>query len=202
MVVAFHGLGDTGEHFVHTYAGSRFKPLPPPGGYPADSALDHGFLLVAPDCPTSSWGGQYFAHNALLVAEMVRQVESRYCVDTHRVYCLGFSNGAYFVGNLYLYSGFAGPGAVPGWVNPFAACIANSGGLSFPPRGDVSKSSPKPPIWVIWGSNDPANSGRPLADLLQSNGWPVKAEEVPGAGHYGLVSGDDLWAYFSPLRSP
>jgi predicted esterase len=214
LLVAFHGLGDTAMNFTHTCGYDTEAP------HLADDAGQYGFILAAPEPYDPSgetldpmgqpdlssthpahWGGAPFADNVKLVDRLVKDVSSKYRIDAHRIYCFGFSNGAIFVGDLYMYSNYTGSGAVAGWSNPFAACIANSGGAESP-SGDVGHDSPKPPIWVVWGGADGSNSGESLVDVLKSGGWPVTSTIEPGKGHHCLVHGSDLWSYYSKNRTP
>ena len=90
MIIAFHGLGGTSSSIV------------------SDMQLDgladrSGVIVVAPqgrlsEFKRSSWGmsDEYSAPDAEFVDQIMHQLNDDLCIDEHRVFAMGFSNGSIF----------------------------------------------------------------------------------------------------------
>jgi len=93
LVVAFHGAGANGS-FMESYSGLSKV---------ADKA---GFIVAYP----SAWGSHPFwslnddapngRQDGAFVADLLDQIEDQFCVDTHRIYATGVSNGGGFTARI------------------------------------------------------------------------------------------------------
>jgi polyhydroxybutyrate depolymerase len=82
-VLLFHGFGSDGRAFA---ALTRM---------PAEGAA-RGVIVVTPDGPGNTWQLSGTGTDAAFVDAIVAALEQTLCVDLHRVYAAGFSQGAAF----------------------------------------------------------------------------------------------------------
>ncbi len=83
LVLAFHGFGDDGKSFA------ALTRMPAEGGR-------RDFIVVTPDGPNHTWQLTGTGTDAAFVDAIVASVSKTLCVDRHRVYAAGFSQGAAF----------------------------------------------------------------------------------------------------------
>ena len=69
-----------------------------PGGRP--SAAEHGFIVVFPQGVDRRWDFGSGSPDVAWLREVVADVSAGWCVDPHRVYAEGYSNGAMMVERL------------------------------------------------------------------------------------------------------
>jgi polyhydroxybutyrate depolymerase len=93
LVVAFHGAGANGS-FMESYSGL------------SSVADKNGFIVAYP----SAWGSHPFwslndeapngTQDRTFVSDLLDLIEDQYCVDTHRIYATGVSNGGGFAARI------------------------------------------------------------------------------------------------------
>lgn len=135
VIFAFHGGGGSGAA-----ARTDFK---------LEAAVNNGAILVYPDNCTNYGSG----NDVAFFDAMVKDIESKYCIDTRRIFVTGFSMGGIFVNGLGCLRGgsvvrgiipVAGSGPNPNMGPASEADIACPSGT---PTGDV-------PTMVIHGTAD------------------------------------------------
>ena len=179
LVIFLHGVVKVGTTWQHTQqqAAARFAKqngfaaLMPRGRVGAGSTkfADHW------NWPTSAAGQK--EHEAAVIDEWMAAkdaLEQKNGKPFARVYVFGFSAGAYYAASLALrgrlpvqgYGIFAGGGA-PKHVERWARGV-----------------SPKPPIYVGWGTKDKARKDpQKLARALRAMSWKHRAVGRRGVGH-------------------
>jgi poly(3-hydroxybutyrate) depolymerase len=191
VVLAFHGLGDSGEGFRWGL-----------GDFPALS----GATVVLPDalpcfdtggapCWPAEAGAPNLATELAFVEDLVHRVAQRFPVDRDRVYALGYSNGAGWTVRLVLSRPDLVRGAivVAGFDPTRAFARDRNGFLALPltPVGPSGAEAPadRPPLALIHGGVDevvPPRLGRELVERLRALGWDeelLRFESIQGAGH-------------------
>ena len=83
LVVEFHGYGSTAAQFA------QLTRMPQAGPR-------HGYIVVTPQGPGSTWQLSGTGTDAHYIEVLLASVEESLCVDLHRVYAMGFSQGAAF----------------------------------------------------------------------------------------------------------
>jgi polyhydroxybutyrate depolymerase len=149
LLFDFHGAGGTGAG-QSTYSGVY-------------AVADQGeFVVVSPDADPvrRTWdfdGGE----DADFVAAMVSNLETRVCLDTSRIYAMGFSDGATFANVLACEEGFnlAGIGIVAG----------GGSARNCEPRGPLD-------VMIMHGTDDPI---LPYAGI-QPDQWAADWAELNG----------------------
>lgn len=183
-----------------------------------------GFILLVPDAPvgnsgwrnwfvntSTGWPGtdgqsDSIRNNLKLVLQSLDEVKSKYNIDLKRMYCAGFSKGSTFTWIVAADSGIST--VLPGYVSPFAAYGASSGG--HPYNSAPTTSSPKRPIWGICGTNDSGNFSWVQSSVNEflNAGWAGSIfTAANGVGHdwcwkdsykptYSPATPDDLFDWF------
>ncbi len=83
LVLAFHGYGSDGREFA------RLTKLP-------DSGARRGVVVLTPSGPNHTWQLSGTGSDAAAIDRLVASTEKSRCIDLHRVYAAGFSQGAAF----------------------------------------------------------------------------------------------------------
>jgi len=209
MLFAFHGAGGNGANFI---AATDLT----------STASANAFVLVGPEGFNAGWfvqgqegwpatdGNETSMQNdAELTLRIMEEVGLDYWINTGRVYAVGHSRGAAFVGLMAMLSG--GMSIASGlWETPFAAYGINAGYDGTGGQISLSMASPKRPLWVIHGTSDgvvPYSYGADFATALDDAGWEVTFTAVAGATHAWLwrpqygQSNQDLWDFLcAPSR--
>jgi len=169
LILFLHGAGERGSNVWQVT-----KHGPPKI---AKQTTNFPFIVVAPQCPKKKiWS------NDLLLA-LLDEVETKYAVDTHRVYLTGISMGGFGTWSL----GLSHP-------ERFAAIapICGGGELITPLLTLVYNNEHTPflktlPIWAFHGGKDPVvpvQESERLVDYLKAHGVPdVKLTIYPEAQH-------------------
>lgn len=138
----------------------------------------HSVISVHPRSPDQAWDVGTCCTNYVLgrrrdetvfVKELLKDVESKVCVDTHRVYTAGFSNG-----------GMLSQMLACKMADVFAAAAPMASTLTIPP-GECNPSRPIP-IYMINGTADPL-VGYSATSL--SGGLPVQQSFTTWAARDG-----------------
>jgi predicted peptidase len=163
LILFLHGAGERGSN-VWLVA----KHGPPK----IDTAeTNFPFIVVSPQCPE----GKIWSNDLLLA--LLDEIETKYAVDTHRVYLTGLSMGGFGTWSL----GLSHP-------ERFAAIAPMCGGGEFitPLLADKSKLATLP-VWAFHGAKDPVvpveESERMVNLLKKSGGREVKLTVYPEAQH-------------------
>jgi predicted peptidase len=172
LVVVLHGAGHRGnDGLTHTPILETFL-------IEADFQNRHPCFVLAPQCPVNmTWySGSNNAMNSA-VTELIAMIESRYMIDSSRVYLMGHSMGAY---GCWHYAT-----TMP---SRFAAVIAVAGG------GDESRAAlaAQTPIWAIHGEDDkviPLAESQAMVDAINAQGGEATLTLLPKVGH-------DSWKVF------
>jgi predicted peptidase len=135
---------------------------------PALRALDA--VVVAPDCPTSSWGD---AESEQGVMALLERVLSEYAIDRRRILVTGFSMGGR--GTWFMSSHHA---------DLFTAAIP----IAAPSGGDTNEPGTLP-TYVIHSRDDevvPFGPAERHARELQAKGRPLVFEAIDAGGHFQM----------------
>jgi poly(3-hydroxybutyrate) depolymerase len=119
-------------------------------------------------CPEGSW--YKWDHDASWVLEQVRDVIATYPIDPSRVYLVGWSGGATFIGQ-----------HLPAWSSVFAATVIHGGGVQ--PRSQECPDRPFPAYFLV-GDANPAHGGmKRLRAYFEDCGQEVRWDLLRGANH-------------------
>jgi predicted peptidase len=168
LILFLHGIGECGTDVWRT---AIHGPLNYVKKHP-----DFPFIFISPQCPV----GDKWSNEAVL--RVLNDVDSRYAVDTNRIYLTGLSQGGFGVWNL-----------ATTYPQRFAAVAPISGG------GDVlgfivdqwNKERTEPmrhlPFWVFHGGEDPvvpvSEDIRMVAALKKFGDTDVKLTIYPEGKH-------------------
>jgi predicted peptidase len=161
LVLFLHGAGERGTNLQ----------IVAKHGPPKIDLAKNEFITVAPQCPS----GQIWSNDLLLA--LLDEIESKYAVDTKRVYLTGLSMGGFGTWSL----GLSHP-------EKFAAIAPICGGGDFitPLLADKAKLVSLP-IWAFHGGKDPVvpleESERMVNCLKKMGVNEVKLTVYPEAGH-------------------
>ncbi|MEO8971867.1 MAG: PHB depolymerase family esterase [Ktedonobacteraceae bacterium] len=156
VVLAFHGFGGDASGMD---LGSGFSPL----------ADQQDFIAVYPQGLPQGVGGRPFwasvgpidfgVDDVLFVSDVLNDLQSKFCVDTHRIYVTGFSNGGGMSGFLAC--------RLAGRIAAFAPLSGNF----YDPPGGCHPGRPVPML-DFHGSADPLlpYNGIPTS---QNAAWPL-----------------------------
>ncbi|MDD5139969.1 MAG: alpha/beta hydrolase-fold protein [Verrucomicrobiales bacterium] len=179
LILFLHGAGERGSHLRLVT-----KHGPPKMG---TTGANLPFIVVSPQCPKGKiWS------NDLLLAQL-DDIESRYAVDTHRVYLTGLSMGGFGTWSL----GLRHP-------ERFAAIAPVCGGASLIELHLADKSKLMHlPVWVFHGAKDPVipleESERAVNCLKKLGVREVKFTVYPKALHdswTATYANPELFAWF------
>lgn len=119
-------------------------------------------------CPDGSW--YQWRHDPGWVREQVREVMRAHPIDSSRVYLVGWSGGATFIGK-----------HVQEWPGMFAAIVIHGGGV--PPRSDDCPGQPLPAYFLVGDENPAHGAARRLRAYFASCEQEVVWDLVRGANH-------------------
>lgn len=161
LVVVLHGDTDTARE-----RGNKWR-----------AAIERrGWALLALDCPDElgcpdgSW--YKWDHDPRWVHEQVREVAERHRIDASRIYLVGWSGGATFIGE-----------HLQVWPSLFAAVVIHGGGVE--PEHDDCPDRPFPAYFLV-GDKNPAHGGeKRLRAYFTECKQEVRWDLVRGANHAG-----------------
>ena len=167
LMLFLHGAGERGTNVQRVAIHGPLKLV--------KQGKDFPFLIVAPLCPT----GEHWEDEPLL--QLLEQVETKFAVDTNRVYLTGLSMGGYGTWRL-------------GLTHPekFAALVPICGGgqvIDVLLAGSGRKVNPLKalPVWAFHGAKDPVvpleESERMVNALKKSGATEAKLTVYPEATH-------------------
>lgn len=138
------------------------------------AAAARGWELLALDCPKSLGceGGSWYKWNgsASWLREQVREVTQKKKIDTSRIFLVGWSGGATYIGM-----------HAQEWPQMFAAVVIHGGGV--PPREDDCPDRRFPAYFLV-GDKNPAHGGaKRLRSYFDRCGQEVIWDLIPGANH-------------------
>jgi poly(3-hydroxybutyrate) depolymerase len=119
-------------------------------------------------CPDGSW--YKWDHDPGWIREQVREVFARAPIDPSRIYLVGWSGGATFIGK-----------HVQNWPLMFAAIVLHGGGV--PPRRDDCPDAPLPAYFLVGDRNPGHGAARRLRAYLEGCGEEVGWDLLAGANH-------------------
>jgi poly(3-hydroxybutyrate) depolymerase len=159
LVVVLHGDTDNGRERATKWRAA---------------VMQRGWALLSLDCPEQlgcSDGSWYkWRHDPGWVREQVREVVARTRIDTSRIYLVGWSGGATFIGK-----------HLDEWPRMFAATVIHGGGV--PPKSSECPSRAFPAYFLV-GDKNPAHGGaKRLRAYFESCGQDVRWDLLPGANH-------------------
>ena len=169
LVVALHPGGERVVNY-----GSRFMAQ-----VVSPALRDLGAIIVAPDCPTRSWGD---AVSDRAVMALIDAVRHEYAIDPQRILVTGFSMGGR--GTWFMASHHA---------DLFTAAIPMAAPLGDEPVDRLGLI----PTYIIHSVDDqvvPFGPAERNARQLETLGRTIRFEELRGLGHY------DMGGYVESLR--
>jgi len=176
LLMFLHGAGERGANLQVVATHGPLSHVKRGTNFP--------FIIVAPQCPA----GQRWDSGAL--ARLLDHVESKYAVDTNRVYLTGLSMGGYGTWEMGLR-----------YPERFAAIAPVCGGVSlidtYVAWNDHGDKIKRLPIWAFHGAKDdvipPDESARAITELREQGLPRLKLTVYPETGH-------DSWkqAYADP----
>lgn len=159
LVVVLHGDTDNGRERATKWR---------------DAVLARGWALLSLDCPDElGCAGSWYKwnHDPGWVREQVREVMARHRIDATRIYLVGWSGGATFIGKHLQH-----------WPRMFAAAVIHGGGV--PPSSDDCPDSSFPAYFLV-GDKNPAHGGsKRLRAYFESCDQEVRWDLLPGANHH------------------
>jgi predicted peptidase len=157
LVLFLHGSGERGNDLEKVKTHGIPKLI--------SQGKDFPFIAVSPQCPNDIFW------NIDVLSALLDEIESKYRVDTNRVYVTGLSMGGHGTWELAIKepNRFAAIAPVCGWVDTTKACtIAHL------------------PIWVFHGAKDmvvPVAAAQSIVRALKECGSNVKLTVYPDANH-------------------
>lgn len=139
-----------------------------------DAVLARGWALLSLDCPAElgckdgSW--YRWDRDASWVRDQVSEVVERIAIDTSRIYLVGWSGGATFIGQ-----------HLQEWPSMFAAAVIHGGGV--PPRAQGCPDRPFAMYFLVGDRNPAHASAKRLRRFAQACDQDVRWDLVPGANH-------------------
>lgn len=160
LLLLLHGSGHNGMSLVEKWK---------------DLAKKERIILVGPDATNPEmWStpidGPDFLH------DLITELQSKYPIDSHRMYLFGHSAGACFALYMSLYES-----------EYFAATAIHAGALTAKDKALVAETARKIPIYMVVGTVDrsfPLEAVRATRDMLNSNGFSSQLVEMPGHDHW------------------
>jgi poly(3-hydroxybutyrate) depolymerase len=134
-----------------------------------------GWELLAVDCPKGLGceGGCWYRWDGdpKWLRDQVREVAQKKRIDTRRIYLVGWSGGATYIGK-----------HIQAWPQMFAALVIHGGGV--PPREADSCPDRRFPAYFLVGDKNPAHGGaKRLRSYFDKCGQEVQWDLLPGANH-------------------
>lgn len=138
-----------------------------------DAVLARGWALLSLDCPDElgcdrSW--YKWDHDPRWVHDQVREVAAQHRIDASRIYIVGWSGGATFIGKHFQQ-----------WPRVFAAVVIHGGGV--PPSSDDCPDPPLPTYFLVGDKNPAHGAAVRLRAYLDDCDQDVRWDLVPGANH-------------------
>jgi poly(3-hydroxybutyrate) depolymerase len=158
LVVVLHGDTDNGRERAIKWRGA---------------VLRRGWALLSLDCPDDlGCDGRWYKwqHDPGWVRDQVREVMARHAIDASRIYLVGWSGGATFMGK-HLHQ----------WPRMFAAMVIHGGGV--PPSSDDCPELPFPAYFLVGDKNPAHGSSKRLRAYLESCDQEVRWDLLRGATH-------------------
>lgn len=185
-VIAFHGMGIDSKDLMPRY--TKLDEL----------AREKKFILVFPEAVGRSWGLAPAKVQADLACfdALLAEIQSRYQIDSQRIFIIGMSNGGYF-------AHLVGKER----SKTIAAVCSHSGPLGLQTLGGI-KAERKFPVLIIHGEQDRLLSvvfARENRDKYTREKHEVKYVEVPRLGHFWAHQvniNETIWEFFAshPLK--
>ena len=176
VVLWLHGRGSRGSNLgVLLSWGDRHGPL---FFARPENQKRYPCFIVVPQCPPDQlWAGPWgkpASRQLRLIIKMLKDLRSRYGIDSRRRYVVGVSMG-----------GFGAWDIIGRYPKTFAAAMPMCGG------GDPSKAGRlrETAIWAFHGDKDeavPPSRTRQMVEAARKSGAKVKYSEYEGVGH-------DVW---------
>ena len=140
-----------------------------------DAVEQHGWRLLALDCPAELGcddNGRWYAWNGdpSWVHERVRALAAHTRIDMARVYLVGWSGGATYIGK-----------KLPAWETMFAGIVIHGGGA--PPSDDACPTRRLPAYFLVGDRNPAHGSSRRLREYFERCDQDVRWDLIPGANH-------------------
>lgn len=123
---------------------------------------------VARGCTETSW--YKWAGSPRWVFDQIEAVESRTSIDPRRIYLVGWSGGASFIGS-----------NVPAWTAKFAAMVFHGGGQ--PPLDNACPEHAIPSYFLVGDRNPAHGAAQRLRDYLRDCGQELRWDLRSGADH-------------------
>ena len=159
LILFLHGAGERGDDL------NLVKKHGPPKL--VDQGREFPFLVVSPQCPTSSWWPEQI--DALIA--LLDEVQSKYAIDADRVYVTGLSMG-----------GFGTWSLATRYPERFAAIAPICGGGDRYLAGRLKNV----PVWAFHGAKDPTvpvQASKDMVEALRKAGGDVQLTIYPEAQH-------------------
>ena len=158
LVVVLHGDNDNARE-----RGAKWRT----------AIANRGWALLALDCPDElgcdrSWYA--WQHDPGWVRDQVREVAARHRIDATRIYLVGWSGGATFIGK-----------HLDEWPRMFAAAVLHGGGV--PPRSDDCPDRPFPTYFLVGDENPGHGSNKRLRAFLEACEQVTYWDLLRGANH-------------------
>jgi len=138
------------------------------------AVLRRGWALLSLNCPESRGcpdGSWYrWQHDPGWVRDQVREVTERVRIDTSRIYIVGWSGGATFIGKHLQH-----------WPRMFAAAVIHGGGV--PPRSSECPERPFPAYFLVGDKNPSHGAAKRLRAYFEACAQEVRWDLLPGANH-------------------
>ena len=139
-----------------------------------DAVLARGWALLSLDCPSERGcaSGSWYKWNGdpKWVHDQVHAAIDRIAVDASRIYLVGWSGGATYVGK-----------NVQHWPRMFAAVVIHGGGV--PPRSRECLDRPFPAYFLVGDRNPGHGAARRLRSYFDACQQAVNWDLQPGANH-------------------
>lgn len=139
-----------------------------------EAVLRQGWALLSLDCPAAlgcpdgSW--YQWKHDPGWVRDQVREVAASHRIDTSRIYLVGWSGGATFIGK-----------HVHEWPRMFAAAVIHGGGV--PPLDEDCLDRPLPAYFLVGDKNPGHGAVKRLRAYFEQCEQEVQWDLLPGANH-------------------
>ena len=159
LMMFLHGAGERGDNLDLV---TKHGPPKLVG-----QGKDFPFIIVSPQCPEGIWWPEKVA---TLVA-LLDDIESRYAVDTDRVYLTGLSMGGFGTWSLACQH-----------PERFAAVAPICGGWMW----FLGNRLQEVPVWAFHGARDnvvPLKASKEMVEAVQKAGGNAKLTVYPEAGH-------------------
>jgi predicted peptidase len=159
LIMFLHGAGERGKK-VQTVAKFGLAKLTAKG-------KQFDFIIVSPQCPNDVW----WPEKTDVLINLLDEIETKYRVDTDRVYLTGLSMG-----------GFGTWSLACRYPQRFAAIAPICGGGELPGAHRLKNV----PVWAFHGAKDdvvPVARSQEMVDSINKIGGNAKITIYPEAGH-------------------